>query len=227
MIHFFIIESAPLFSCLWCNRTWYHHFSQDTFPLFISSNKVLCVRWLQQRFPKCIWRSWGQHGYSSAPFPAEDVMIKVCVPHNLQHPQAPLPITLCGAKLIIVQTNYMTWWEEYNCRSVPVVCQINKCLMTLSLPLFNLIRGWTDLLDGWLYSKQPWIWSRGTANPVIRRVYWFVPQLRDCCLSHLTIADHRRAQLCDCSHLSILLQHVSEKDHQVTDSKGCWIVLLI
>lgn len=30
--------------------------------------------------PKCVWRFWGQHGYSSALFPAEDVMIKVCVP---------------------------------------------------------------------------------------------------------------------------------------------------
>lgn len=55
----------------------------------------------------------------------------------------------------------MTRWEEYDCRSVPVVCQINKCLMTLSLPLFNLIRGGTDLLDGWLYSNRLWIWSRG------------------------------------------------------------------
>lgn len=83
--------------------------------------------------------------------PAEDVMIKVCVPqawHNLQHPQVPLPITRRGTKLIIVQTNYTTLREEYDCRSVPVVCQINKCLMTLSLPLFNLIRGGTDLLDG-------------------------------------------------------------------------------
>lgn len=35
------IESSPPLSCLWCNRTWYDHFSQDTYPLFISSNKVL------------------------------------------------------------------------------------------------------------------------------------------------------------------------------------------
>lgn len=158
------IESSPLHSCLWCNRTWLHRSSQDTYPLFISSNKVLCVSWLQQQLLKCVRRFWGQHGYSSALSPAEDVMIKVCVPqakHNLQHPQVPLPVTLHGAKLIIVQTNYMTRWEKYDCRSVPVVCQINKCLMTLSLPLFNLIRGGADLLDGWLYSNRLWIWSRG------------------------------------------------------------------
>lgn len=49
----------------------------------------------------------------------------------------------------------------YDCRSVPMVYQINKCLMTLSLPLFNLIRGGTALLDGWLYSSRLWIWNRG------------------------------------------------------------------
>lgn len=46
------IESSALFSCLWCNHTWYRHCSQDTYPLFISSNKVLCASWLQQQLPK-------------------------------------------------------------------------------------------------------------------------------------------------------------------------------
>lgn len=138
-------------------------------------------------------------------------MIKVCVPQaeqNLQHPQAPLPITLRGARLIIVQTNYMTRWEEYDCRSVPVACQINKCLMTLSLPLFNLIRGGTDLLDGWLYSNRLWIWSRG------------LPALHLLCVLVCSAAAWLLPRPLNCSwppagpavwlHWSTLLQHVWE-----------------
>lgn len=57
------IGSSPLLSHLWCNRTWYRHFSQDTYPLFISSNKVLCVSRLQRQLNKCAQRFWGQHRY--------------------------------------------------------------------------------------------------------------------------------------------------------------------
>lgn len=54
-------------------------------PIFffsISSNKVLCVSWLQQQLLKWVWWFSGQYGYSSELFPAEDVMIKVCVPQT-------------------------------------------------------------------------------------------------------------------------------------------------
>lgn len=203
------IESSPLSSPLWCNRT---HFSQDTYPLFISSNKLLCVSWVQLQLPEWVWWFWGQHGYSSELFPcwgsndqslcATDLARFAALPCALAHHSA-------WHWAIIVRTNYMTRWEEYDCRSVPVVYQINKCLMTLSLPLFNLIRGeqicWMD--DSTAADCES---ETGDCQPFIHCMYCFV-QLLDCCPSHLTMADHQQAQLCGCSHLNILLQGEANK----------------
>lgn len=117
----------------------------------------------------------------------------------------------------------------YVCCSVPRVCQINKCLMTHSLPLFNLIRR-GDRFAGWMALKQQTVNLKlGTARPSFVVCIGLFLQLFDCCQSHLTIADHRQTQLCGCSHLSILLQHVWEnrRDDHVTDSEGCWTPSLI
>lgn len=90
-------------------------------------------------------------------FPTEDVMIEVCVPqakHNLQRPLPPTTTppppfphaaptafahhTLHGTQLIIAHANYVSWCEEKCQRcSVPVVRQINKCLMTRSVAPTN------------------------------------------------------------------------------------------
>lgn len=122
------------------------------------------VSWLQQRLPKCdqwFLRStrvfinavpcWGCNDQSLC---ATDIAQFTAPPSALAYHSVCRWAYHCSA-------NYMTRWEDYRCRSVPVVCQINKCLMTLSLRLFNLIRGGTDLLDGWLYSNRLWIWNRG------------------------------------------------------------------
>lgn len=54
------LNPLRFFSFLWCNHTWCNHFSQNTFPLFISSNKVLRVSQLQRqqhRMPSAVLRS--------------------------------------------------------------------------------------------------------------------------------------------------------------------------
>jgi len=122
------------------------------------------------------------------------------------NPKCPWP-SLCMA-LSLSLLRPIIWPNEKSTIvvSLPVVYQINKCLMTLSVSLFSLISG-GDRFAGWMTGQQQTVnlKQEKDCQPLSHCVYCCV-QLLDCYPSHLTIADHQWAQLCGWSHLNILLQ---------------------